>query len=56
MIADAVYGAAERGNPDRPTASDREIAKARRVIRRFLAELPGDLTVADLRAELQEPK
>lgn len=56
MIVDAVYAAAERGDLDRPTASDREVAKAHRIIRRFLEELPGELTVADLRAELQEPE
>jgi hypothetical protein len=54
LVADAIYAAAERPNPERPTASDREIAKARRIVRRFLGELPGELSVADLRAELEE--
>jgi hypothetical protein len=53
MIADAVYAAAELTRPER-LATDPEIAKAGRIIRRFLSELPGELTVADLRAELEE--
>jgi len=53
MIADAVYAAAERTKPER-LATDPEIAKADRIIRRFLAELPGEMTVADLRAELEQ--
>jgi hypothetical protein len=55
MIADAVYAAAEL-DPGKPTASDREIEKARRIVRRFLSELPGELSVADLRTELEQPE
>lgn len=53
IVADAIYGAAER-DPGRPTASDLAIARARGIVRRFLEELPGEMTVADIRAELEE--
>jgi hypothetical protein len=55
VIADAIYASAEPARPDK-LASDCEIARAGRIIRRFLAELPGELTVADLRVELQDPE
>jgi hypothetical protein len=55
LVADAIYAAAWRG-PDRPTASDRSIARARSTIRRFLEELPGEMTVSDLRAEMKQPE
>lgn len=51
MIADAIYAAAEPGDAQR-LASDQDVDRADRIIRRFLAELPGDLSVADICAEL----
>lgn len=54
MIVDAIYAAAERSNAER-LATDIDIGQADRVIRRFLAELPGELTVAEIRAELDQP-
>ena len=53
VIADAIYAAAER-EPGRPTATDHAERRARATIRRFLQDLPGEITVADLRAELEE--
>lgn len=51
MIADAIYAAAERSHAER-LASDLDIDRAERIIRRFLEELPGELTVSEMRAEL----
>lgn len=51
MIADAIYAAAERSHAER-LASDLDIDRAERVIRRFLEELPGEMSVAEIRAEL----
>ena len=53
MIADAIYAAAERSHAER-LASDLDVERADRIIRRFLEELPGELSVADIRAELHE--
>jgi hypothetical protein len=53
VIADAIYAAAERSHTER-LASDLDIDRAERIIRRFLEELPGDLSVADIRAELMQ--
>lgn len=53
MIADAIYAAAERSHAER-LASDLDVDRAERVIRRFLEELPGEMTIADIRAELAE--
>lgn len=55
MIDDAIYASAEPTRPDK-LAGDCEVARAGRIIRRFLAELPGELTVADIRVELAEPE
>ncbi len=53
MIADAIYAAAEPSNRER-LAGDIDIERADRIIRRFLEELPGELTIADIRAELDQ--
>ena len=55
MLVDAIYAAAEPARPDR-LANDDSIAQADRIIRRFLSELPGELTVAEIRVELAEPE
>jgi hypothetical protein len=56
VIVDAIYAAAERSRWDRPTASDNDVARAHRIICRFLEELPGELCVRDMRAELEQPE
>jgi hypothetical protein len=53
VITDAIYAAAERSNAER-LATDHDIERANRIIRRFLKELPSELSVADIRAELAE--
>ncbi len=53
VIEDAIYAAAESSNAER-LAGDIDIERADRIVRRFLEELPGELTIADIRAELQQ--
>ena len=51
MVLDAIYaGAGAR------TASDNAVKRVRDTVQRFLEQLPGELTVADMLAELREPE
>lgn len=61
-IADAIYAAAQWGDPSlsalsgasRVTPSDKRIAATLQAVKGFLDNCPDDITVMELRRELEE--